>query len=221
MAAARAGLGGAAAARGAGDARREAAAAAGAGVAVAATEARGGVAPAESPEGAQGVAGERAEPLGLPIGNPYVDPLTGLDTILAWERALADEASRYARYRRSVSVVALDIDGMVSLMRAYGPEPAGRIIPAVAEIVSRNARRTDRVAHIGAGRFLALLPETDEIQAINFVERVRTACDRWFGSIDLELRLVIGWANANRAGELEMARRAAEDRMRAERVHSA
>jgi diguanylate cyclase (GGDEF)-like protein len=158
-----------------------------------------------------------ARPLDGPIGNPYVDPLTGLDTLLAWERVLAEEGVRLTRYRRPVSVASIELDGMVPMMKQYGPEPARRIIPAVADMVARTARRTDRVAHIGAGRFMVLLPETDEIQAINFLERVRSNCEEWLESTDLDLRIVIGWASATAAGELEGARRTAEERMRAER----
>ncbi len=155
------------------------------------------------------------------VENPYIDPLTGLETLLAWERELSGESTRVARYCRPVSVVAMDLDGITDMTQRYGQEPARRVIPAVADMIGRSARRADRVAHIGAGRFLVLLPETDEIQAINFVERVRDLCEAWLVSADLDLRLVIGWASASRPGELESARRAAEVRMRADRVRGA
>ena len=61
----------------------------------------------------------------------------------------------------------------------FGQEAARRVLAAVGGALRRNARRTDRVAHVGGGRFLVLLPETDEIQAINYVERVRAECERW------------------------------------------
>jgi diguanylate cyclase (GGDEF)-like protein len=152
-----------------------------------------------------------------PVPDPYIDPLTGLDTLLAWERTLAEENARYARYRRPVSVVVAEIDGLSRLVDRFGAEPARRVLPAVGDAMRRHARRTDRVAHVGGGRFLVLLPETDEVAAINYVERVRLACERWLESGAVALRLAIGWASPTPVGEIDTALRAAEERMYAER----
>ncbi len=152
-----------------------------------------------------------------PSPDPYIDPLTGLDTLLAWERTLADENERYVRYRRPVSVVVAEIDGLSRLVDRFGAEPARRVLPAVGDAMRRLARRTDRVAHVGGGRFMVLLPETDEVAAINYVERVRVACERWLESGAVALRLSIGWASPTAVGEIDTALRAAEERMYAER----
>ena len=152
-----------------------------------------------------------------PVPDPYIDPLTGLDTPLAWERTLAEENARYARYRRPVTVVVAEIDGLNRLVDRFGAEPARRVLPAVGDAMRRHARRTDRVAHVGGGRFLVLLPETDEVAAINYVERVRVACERWLESGAVALHLSIGWASPTPVGEIDTALRAAEERMYAER----
>lgn len=152
-----------------------------------------------------------------PSPDPYIDPLTGLDTLLAWERTLADENERYVRYRRPVSVVVAEIDGLSRLVDRFGAEPARRVLPAVGDAMRRLARSTDRVAHVGGGRFMILLPETDEVAAINYVERVRVACERWLESGAVALRLSIGWASPTAVGEIDTALRAAEERMYAER----
>lgn len=156
-------------------------------------------------------------PLEGPTPDPTIDPLTGLDTLLAWERMLADENRRYVRYRRPVSVVVAEIDGLGRLVDRFGAEPARRVLPAVGDAMRRLARRTDRIAHVGGGRFLVLLPETDEVAAINYVERVRVACERWLESGAVALHLSIGWASPTAVGELDTAMRAAEERMYAER----
>jgi GGDEF domain-containing protein len=87
--------------------------------------------------------------------------------------------------------------------------------------MQRTARRTDRVAHVGSGRFLVLLPETDEIQAINYVERVRGECERWLEAGAVALHVSMGWASPSAVGELDTALRTAEERMYAERRRSA
>ena len=152
-----------------------------------------------------------------PTPDPTIDPLTGLDTLFAWERTLAEENARYVRYRRPVSVVVAEIDGLGRLVDRFGAEPARRVLPAVGDAMRRLARRTDKVAHVGGGRFLILLPETDEVAAINYVERVRVACERWLESGAVALHLSIGWASPTAVGELDTAMRAAEERMYAER----
>ncbi len=154
--------------------------------------------------------------MGPPL-DPFVDPATGLETLLAWERLLAEEGHRYARYKRPVSVVVAELDGLARLVDRVGAEAARRVLPAVGDALRRHARRTDHVAHAGGGRFLMLLPETDEIQAINYVERVRVACERWLEAGAVALRLSIGWASPTAVGGLEGAVRTAEDRMYGER----
>jgi len=152
-----------------------------------------------------------------PPPDPYLDELTGLDTLVAWERGLAEEDARYARYRRPVCVVVAELDGLARLVERFGEDPARRILPAVGDAMRRSARRTDRVAHAGGGRFLVLMPETDEIQAINYVERVRAACERWLEAGAVSLHLSVGWASPTAVGQLDTALRAAEERMIADR----
>ncbi|MFH0751013.1 MAG: diguanylate cyclase [Chloroflexota bacterium] len=153
--------------------------------------------------------------------DPYVDEPTGLDSRAAWERILAEENARYVRYRRPIGIVVAELDGFSRFEGGFGVDAARRILAAVGEAMRRSARRTDRVAHVGGGRFLALLPETDEIQAINYVERVRGECDRWLDAGAVALRLSVGWASPSAVGELDTALRTAEERMYAERRRAA
>ncbi len=153
--------------------------------------------------------------------DPYIDDVTGLKSRAAWDRALAEENARYVRYRRPVGVVVAELDGLGRFEREFGAEAARRILTAVGGAMRRGARRTDRVAHVGGGRFLVLLPETDEIQAINYVERVRTECERWLMAGAVALHVAMGWASPSAVGELDTALRTAEERMYAERRRAA
>jgi diguanylate cyclase (GGDEF)-like protein len=153
--------------------------------------------------------------------DPYIDEATGLESRAAWDRALAEENARYVRYRRPVGVVVAELDGLARFEREFGPEATRRILAAVGGAMRRGARRTDRVAHVGSGRFLVLLPETDEIQAINYVERVRAECERWLTAGAVALHVAMGWASPSAVGELDTALRTAEERMYAERRRAA
>jgi diguanylate cyclase (GGDEF)-like protein len=148
-----------------------------------------------------------------------VDRLTGLDSRIAWERTLRDEENRQARYRRPATVVVAELEGLERLAARLGPEVAERIVVAVAGTIGANARTSDRTALLGPGRFGVLLPETDEIQAVNFVERVRNVCDLWLDASAVSVRIRFGWASPGPGVDLRTARRLAEERLDRERRH--
>jgi len=175
---------------------------------------------AAGPTAAGPVAAAAVAPTEAPA-DPYIDDATGLDSRAAWDRVLAEENARYVRYRRPVGVVVAELDGLARFEGQLGPEAARRVLAAVGGALRRNARRTDHVAHVGAGRFLVMLPETDEIQAINYVERVRAECVRWLEAGAAALHLSMGWASPSAVGELDTALRTAEERMYAERRRAA
>jgi diguanylate cyclase (GGDEF)-like protein len=150
------------------------------------------------------------------VGDPVMgdgDLLTGLLTPSGWGRVLADEDARVRRYRRPATIVMIELDGLERLTSRLGDAAGERLIPAVADTVQRLAREADHVARLGHGRFGVLLPETDEIQAIHYVERVRRTCDLWLESGAVALRLAIGWASAGGDDNLHDAARAASERM--------
>jgi diguanylate cyclase (GGDEF)-like protein len=149
------------------------------------------------------------------------DPVTGLDNRLAWDRAVRQENERKRRYGRPVSVVIADLYGLDLLAERVGHEAADRLVPAIAEALRRYGRATDRVARVGHARFNVLLPETDEVRAINYVERVRQACDLWLESGAVALSLSMGWASPGPDDDIETAMVMAEDRLLAEHRRNA
>ena len=144
------------------------------------------------------------------------DPATGMLTPSGWGRVVADEDARVRRYRRPATIVMVELDGLDRLTSRLGEAAGDRLIPAVAETIRRLAREADHVAQLGPGRFGVLLPETDEIQAIHYIERVRRTCDLWLESGAVALRLAMGWASASGDDNLHDAGRAATERMFAE-----
>jgi diguanylate cyclase (GGDEF)-like protein len=144
------------------------------------------------------------------------DPLTGMMDALAFEEALLHEDAREERYRRSATVIVFELDGLAKLVDRLGSDPGDRIEAALGDTITRLARRADYVARLDRGRYAVLLPETDEIAAINYVERIRRACDLWLESGAIAMRLAIGWASTGGDASLDGAVRTATDRMRVE-----
>jgi GGDEF domain-containing protein len=73
-------------------------------------------------------------------------------------------------------------------------------------------RASDHIARIARTRFALLLTETDEIAAINIVERARAACEFQLGASDL-VRVAIGWASPTSAADLRAAIDLAAERL--------
>jgi diguanylate cyclase (GGDEF)-like protein len=154
--------------------------------------------------------------VGLPA-NPLVDPITGLASRQAWNDALRREEDRLARYRRPATILVADLDGLERFAAAFGGDVASCLIPPVAAAISRNARNADIVASIEYGRFVALLPETSEVAATNYVERVRADGDSWLDACAVTIRMAIGWAQPIGSETLADALRLAIDRMNSDR----
>jgi diguanylate cyclase (GGDEF)-like protein len=145
-----------------------------------------------------------------------VDELTGLLDQPAFARLVATEDLRIQRYQRPATVVIFELDGLDRLVDRLGPEAADRVVPALADTMRRLARVTDHLARLAPGRFGVLMPETDEIAAINYVERVRRACELWLESGAIALSLAAGWAGSTGDPTRLDAQRVATARMYAE-----
>ena len=146
-----------------------------------------------------------------------MDPESGLDTPRIWSRALSDEMARIARYRRPASIVLVEVEGLERLIERLGEDAAERILPVISETLRKSARAADHVAILERGRYGVLLTETDEVRAINFIERVRAACDGWLAAGAVSLRLAIGWADANAGRTMDDAMATAADRLDSDR----
>jgi diguanylate cyclase (GGDEF)-like protein len=149
------------------------------------------------------------------------DQLTGLLLPAEWNRIVADEDARIGRYGRPATIVIIELEGVDRLTGVLGQEAGDRVLPAVADTLSRNARGADHLARLGPARFGILLPETGEVEAVNYVERVRSACDLWLESGAIALRLAIGWASPTTETTLADALTLATDRMYMELRRSA
>jgi diguanylate cyclase (GGDEF)-like protein len=142
----------------------------------------------------------------------WSDPLTGTDGPRFWDRLIASEVARVGRYERPATVVLLEVAGLDDYARAWGPDVAVRLFIQVARTLSVESRSSDHIARIDRTRFGILLTETNEIAAINFVERVRDSCEAELQSPEL-VRIGIGWAGPHGSNDLRAAIEIAETRL--------
>jgi diguanylate cyclase (GGDEF)-like protein len=168
-------------------------------------------------ENGSGMVARMSDPSNRQSTELALDLLTGLEGPASWTRIMEIENARLLRYRRPATVVMAEVEGLRRLAERMGDEPVDRLLPVIADALRREARSSDWVARVGKSRFAAFLPETDEIQAINYVERIRLECEPWLASSAVPLRLAIGWSSPGASSDLEYAFQQAEERMHADR----
>ncbi len=152
----------------------------------------------------------------LPTPSGWTDGLTDTDGPRLWERLLAVEQARNVRHHRTATIVLVELVGMRAAVDQLGSAPALQQFVKLARFVAGDVRKSDHIARIRPARFGLLLTETDEISAINFVDRLRERCRMAFDPAATGFRIAVGWASPPQGGRLEDAMAVAEQRLTVE-----
>jgi two-component system cell cycle response regulator len=104
-----------------------------------------------------------------------VDHLTGLHNRRFFDDSLEREFSRARRYRRSFSMLMLDIDWFKRVNDRYGHPAGDFVLQGVASLLKEALREDETVARYGGEEFGLLLPETELSVAVNVAEALRAA----------------------------------------------
>jgi len=155
----------------------------------------------------------------IPVPTGWDDPLTGLEGPVFWQRVLISETARTTKYGRALTVCVVQVEGIDAVVEANGETAGRRVLRHVAQVLRRAARASDYCARIDVCRFGVVLTETDEIAAINFVERVREAAPRSVPEVRGIIRFSFGWASAKEREAPDSLVRRAERRLIAELTH--
>jgi diguanylate cyclase (GGDEF)-like protein len=131
------------------------------------------------------------------------DELTGLYNYRYMIFSLESELERALRYKRSLSLMMLDIDYFKSLNDTYGHQCGNVVIKTVAQLLKRNVRRTDIVARYGGDELSIILTETDSERSREVAEKLKNVINdhpfKWQGKV-LDVRVSIGLATAPEPG---------------------
>lgn len=103
------------------------------------------------------------------------DDLTGLYNRREFNRLLADEVKRSARYKTPVGFIMIDIDHFKRFNDMRGHQSGDEALIVVAETVKSNVRDVDKVCRFGGEEIAVILPESDDKSAFLTAERVRKA----------------------------------------------
>jgi len=101
------------------------------------------------------------------------DVLTGLLNRRALQNAAALAIAQAHRSGSPLTLLLLDLDHFKEINDRYGHEAGDAALGMIARCLTSSLRSSDLIARIGGEEFVALLPETDEPQAMLTAERIR------------------------------------------------
>lgn len=125
------------------------------------------------------------------------DPLTGLLTRALLHDRLETAIARARRRGGRLAVLFLDMDEFKDINDSFGHEAGDLVLLRVARRLTDELRDEDSVGRIGGDEFLVLLPEIEDIDAVEAVGRKLLETVRrpiQFGTIDLWPSASIGTA---------------------------
>jgi len=126
------------------------------------------------------------------------DPLTGL-----WNRRHLltigfQEFNRACRYKRSLSVLIVDMDNFKKINDEYGHTMGDEILKGVAKSIVGSLREADYCGRFGGEEFVTLLPETDSAGAMRVAERLRQGVEQitiGIGEEQVQMTVTVGVAS--------------------------
>ena len=136
-----------------------------------------------------------AEQAAVALGNAHMfqgmlerathDSLTGLPNRRHFERALAHELDRSARYGEIFSLAMIDLDGFKALNDGRGHAAGDTVLRQAAQTIDDACRGADIPARIGGDEFVLVLPETNQYEAAALCERLRAEIETLTSDISL------------------------------------
>jgi diguanylate cyclase (GGDEF)-like protein len=106
------------------------------------------------------------------------DTLTGLINHRGFQQALRGELQKAAARRRSLALVAIDIDDFKAVNERHGHPFGDGVLQGVSAQLLKSIRRGDIAARTGGEEFALILPGTEAEAAQEIAERVRNAIAR-------------------------------------------
>lgn len=103
-----------------------------------------------------------------------VDELTGVYNRRYFDWAMRREIKQAERYKRSLSLLIIDIDNFKKINDTCGHMTGDVVLARLGEMLKRNVRSEDTICRLGGEEFGILFPDTDETGAGTVSEKIRS-----------------------------------------------
>ncbi|WP_304543592.1 sensor domain-containing diguanylate cyclase [Sulfurimonas microaerophilic] len=101
------------------------------------------------------------------------DTLTKVANRRSFEEEIIKEVERAKRYKHPLSFAMFDIDFFKEVNDEYGHGVGDAVLIELSSLVKQNLRIHDSIARWGGEEFILLLPNTNLLGAIHFIEKIR------------------------------------------------
>jgi diguanylate cyclase (GGDEF)-like protein len=101
-----------------------------------------------------------------------LDPLSGLYNRRYFQETLAREVKRAQRYRRRLSLLVFDVDGLKAINDEHGHLAGDALLVEAADRLRSVTRSADVASRIGGDEFAVILPESTVADAQQLHERL-------------------------------------------------
>jgi diguanylate cyclase (GGDEF)-like protein len=102
-----------------------------------------------------------------------LDRLTQISNRFEFDKILGHSIEVARRYKRSFSILLLDIDHFKSVNDTYGHLAGDEVLKVFSDLLRKQIRQSDVVARWGGEEFIILLPDTPLPSAIKMAEALR------------------------------------------------
>ena len=129
----------------------------------------------------------------------FFDDLTGLYNRRAGMERLREEFARACRNGKEFSVAMVDVDHFKKVNDTYGHLAGDHVLKEIGKILRTELRQCDVIVRYGGEEFMVIMPETDQKQAIQALERLcskLSSMEISYGDLKIKITISIGVASA-------------------------
>jgi two-component system, cell cycle response regulator len=123
------------------------------------------------------------------VAHAQTDGLTGVANRMTFDRTLAEELARVDRQQGSLSLILCDLDHFKHVNDTYGHQLGDEVLIVTARLLQTHTRTYDLVARYGGEEFAIVLPDTEQLVAIQLAERLRTEIAEGVTSVSVTMSL--------------------------------
>ena len=126
-----------------------------------------------------------------------IDSLTGINNRRNFMNLAQKEITRSMRYKRSLSMLMLDIDFFKKVNDTYGHSAGDKVLIEFCDVSIKELRDQDIMGRLGGEEFAIALVECDTAEAVVVAERIRKAVARHkvhTGKEEIRFKVSIGVA---------------------------